>query len=103
VKAVYRASDLNSRFLLHKVSYQDGGSYLAKVNIKDNIVYLELLERVIAGHDANLDGRRGDYHVDSIDAAKQCFDYKLLSDATCTTMGSFLRLVNEQLLHASIN
>lgn len=46
---------------------------------------------------------RGDLRADSADAAKQYYDYKLLSDATCTTMESFLHLVDEQSLYASTN
>ena len=102
-KLIYRASDLNSRSLLHKGSLHEGGNCQAKENIKDNAIYLALWEKVIVVYGATQGGLRGDHRVDSDDVAKQYYDYKLLSDATCTTMESFLHLVDEQSLHASTN
>ena len=53
MKYVYRAFDLDIRFLLSKVSYHEAGNYWSKENIKDKVIYLAILwARVFALYDA---------------------------------------------------
>jgi hypothetical protein len=53
VKYVYRAFNLDIRFLLSKVSYHEAGNYWSKENIKDKVIYLAILwARVFAVYDA---------------------------------------------------